>query len=222
MHETVHSGSVTSSPASTWSRSVRSDQVLIIKASNISRSPCLTRLYSTISKGMLNGDKGYTQKIILASAVGLAVVLGTYSVRRAGSESLRTVSPSANSESFVTNYASPEELRLAIQELKGTFIGEHIVETDPETLRLYGSSENSYHPTSPHSVVVRMHSTEDVVKVVNISRKYRVPITAYSGATSLEGHFSGVRADQVLWVPMFKICLSVPIREYLSRYVWHG
>jgi hypothetical protein len=189
----------------TWSRSVRSDQV-IPTVSNISRSPCLlTRLYSTNSKDVSDGDKEYTRKIILASAVGLAVALGAYSVRRAVSESsMRTVSPSANPQSFVTNYASPEELRLAIQELRGIFTGEHIVETDPDLLRLYGSSENSYHPTSPHSVVVRMHSTEDVVKVVNISRKYRVPITAYSGATSLEGHFSGVRARavhwQVLWV----------------------
>ena len=33
---------------------------------------------------------------------------------------------------------------------------------------------------------------EDVVKVVNIARKYRIPIVAYSGATSLEGHYSGV------------------------------
>ena len=41
---------------------------------------------------------------------------------------------------------------------------------------------------------VRPKSTEDVVKVINIARKYRVPIVPYSGATSLEGHFSGVVA----------------------------
>jgi hypothetical protein len=39
---------------------------------------------------------------------------------------------------------------------------------------------------------VRPRSTLDVVKVVKIARKYRVPITPYSGATSLEGQFSGV------------------------------
>jgi hypothetical protein len=43
---------------------------------------------------------------------------------------------------------------------------------------------------------VRPSSTEDVVDIVNIARKYRVPIVAYSGATSLEGHFSGVRRSQ--------------------------
>jgi FAD/FMN-containing dehydrogenase len=41
---------------------------------------------------------------------------------------------------------------------------------------------------------VRPKSTEDVVKIVNIARKYRVPIVPYGGATSLEGHFSGVDA----------------------------
>jgi FAD/FMN-containing dehydrogenase len=34
-------------------------------------------------------------------------------------------------------------------------------------------------------------STEDVVKVVNVARKWRMPVTAYSGGTSLEGHFGG-------------------------------
>lgn len=36
------------------------------------------------------------------------------------------------------------------------------------------------------TVVVFAQSTEDVVIAVNVSRKYRVPIIAYSGATSLE------------------------------------
>ncbi|KAF7974083.1 hypothetical protein HWV62_13511 [Athelia sp. TMB] len=97
-------------------------------------------------------------------------------------------SPASSSTTFSADYASPEELRLAIQELRDTFPEKHVVTTDPDTLQLYGSSENSYHPSSPHSVVVRVFGTEDVVKVVNISRKYRVPVTAYSGATSLEAN----------------------------------
>lgn len=38
----------------------------------------------------------------------------------------------------------------------------------------------------------QVYSTDDVVKVVKVSRKYRIPITPYSGGTSLEGHFGGV------------------------------
>jgi len=41
--------------------------------------------------------------------------------------------------------------------------------------------------------VVYPDSTQDVVKIVNVARKYRMPIIPYSGGTSLEGHFAGVR-----------------------------
>ncbi len=45
---------------------------------------------------------------------------------------------------------------------------------------------------SPHSVVVHAQSTADVVEVVKLANKHRVPIVAYSGGTSLEGNLSGV------------------------------
>ncbi len=39
------------------------------------------------------------------------------------------------------------------------------------------------------SVVVYPMTTEDVVKIVKIAVKYRMPVVAYSGASSLEGHY---------------------------------
>lgn len=48
-----------------------------------------------------------------------------------------------------------------------------------------------------HSVVIFPQSTEDVVKVVKIATKYRMPVIPYSGATSLEGHFRGVRSFSI-------------------------
>ncbi|KAJ7460976.1 D-lactate dehydrogenase cytochrome oxidoreductase [Mycena galericulata] len=104
-------------------------------------------------------------------------------------------------ESSPARYATPSELRIAIQKLQQAFPEAGRVDTNPDTLKTVGSSENSYHPASPHSVVVRPKSTEDVVKVVNIARQFKVPITAYSGATSLEGHFSGF--------PSGSICLDM-------------
>lgn len=44
-------------------------------------------------------------------------------------------------------------------------------------------------------MVVWPASTADVVKVVKIAVKYRMPVIPYSGATSLEGHFRAVRAE---------------------------
>lgn len=104
--------------------------------------------------------------------------------------SLRPTSAFSTSKS--KQYASHEEVQMAISELRESFPEKGYVSTEPDALKTFGSSTNSYHPASPHSVVVQVRSTEDVVKVVNIARKYRIPIVAYSGATSLEGHYSGV------------------------------
>lgn len=100
----------------------------------------------------------------------------------------------AAAEPVARAYASSDEVQRAIDELREALPGKNRVVTDADALRTYGFSENSYHPSAPHAVVVRPMSTEDVVRVVDIARRYRVPITAYSGATSLEGHFAGVRA----------------------------
>ncbi|KAI0683633.1 D-lactate dehydrogenase cytochrome oxidoreductase [Cytidiella melzeri] len=96
--------------------------------------------------------------------------------------------------SFGIKHGSHEDVQNAISELRAALTNANAVVTDQATLQNYGSSPNSYHPASPHSVVVRVLSTEDVVAVVNIARKYKIPIVAYSGATSLEGHFSGARS----------------------------
>ena len=116
-----------------------------------------------------------------------------------------TLSPTKASElvqgkpSFKHRYASPSEAQKAIEELKGIFQDKGRVLTDQETLETYGYSPNSYHHAAPHSVVVRVLSTEDVVKVVKVARKWRMPITAYSGGTSLEGHFGGVSPSTDGW-----------------------
>ncbi|KAI0054940.1 hypothetical protein BV25DRAFT_1816330 [Artomyces pyxidatus] len=98
-------------------------------------------------------------------------------------------------------YASHKEALLAIAELRELFPGEDRVVTDPDVLQTYGFSENSYHGSAPHTVIVRPQSTEDVVRIVEVARKYRLPVTAYSGATSLEGHFAGF--------PTGSICLDM-------------
>ncbi|KAL1950849.1 hypothetical protein VTO73DRAFT_5973 [Trametes versicolor] len=86
-------------------------------------------------------------------------------------------------------YGSPEDFKKAIAELRGVFADADAVTTDVEDLEEHGFSENDYHPSSHPSVVVWPASTEDVVKVVKIAVKYRMPVIPYSGATSLEGHF---------------------------------
>jgi len=47
-------------------------------------------------------------------------------------------------------------------------------------------------PGRPHTVVVYPQSTEDVVKIVKVANKYKMPVIPYSGGTALEGHSFGV------------------------------
>jgi hypothetical protein len=133
-------------------------------------------------------------KVILASVAGFAVGLkyGLYSEPAVNKNKTNVVSSEVSSSAFASSYASPEELGFAIQDLRDALSGPHQVDTSEDVLKAYATSENTYHPPSSHAVVVHARSTEDVVKVVNIARRYKVPVITYSGGTSLEGHFSGV------------------------------
>ncbi|PVF98174.1 hypothetical protein CPB86DRAFT_705625 [Serendipita vermifera] len=93
--------------------------------------------------------------------------------------------------SLSRSYGDQKALNQAKEELKLMENGQLKVLDDPRTMEAYGFSPNSYHPASKHNLVVKVYSTDDVVNVVNISRKYCIPITPYSGGTSLEGHFGG-------------------------------
>ncbi|KZT09513.1 uncharacterized protein LAESUDRAFT_646124 [Laetiporus sulphureus 93-53] len=86
-------------------------------------------------------------------------------------------------------YGTPQDFQKAIAELRQTFPSANAVSTDPDELHVHGHSENDYHPDSPPTVVVYPTCTEDVVKIVKIANKYKMPVTPYSGATSLEGNF---------------------------------
>ena len=89
-------------------------------------------------------------------------------------------------------YATPHEVEKAIEEIKHIFSEKNQVLTSVDVLESYGNSPNFYLHGAPHSIVVKAFSTDDVVSVVNVAKKWRMPVTAWSGGTSLEGHFAGV------------------------------
>jgi D-lactate dehydrogenase (cytochrome) len=66
------------------------------------------------------------------------------------------------------------------------------VSIDESDLTSHGISDWSYHEEKRPSVVVWVENTEEVQEIVRIATKFRVPITPFSGGTSLEGHFSSV------------------------------
>lgn len=95
-------------------------------------------------------------------------------------------------DSCSPKYATPHEVEKAIEELKLIFSDKNQVLTSVHILESYGNSTNFYLHGAPHSVVVKVFSTDDVINVVKVAKKWRMPVTAWSGGTSLEGHFAGV------------------------------
>ncbi|KAF7358588.1 FAD-binding protein [Mycena sanguinolenta] len=137
------------------------------------------RLYSTSN---VQRRTGLT--ILATGLTGLVMGLGAS----------QFLSPKAAAPLQKPVYGSTKEFRQAVEDLKSAFSDRSsVVSTELDDLKIHSLSTNTYHAGSPYTVVVYPESTEDVVKIVKIANKYRMPVTAYSGATSLEGHFISVR-----------------------------
>ncbi len=139
-----------------------------------------------------------------------------------------------NTEAILTTpkYGSLKEYEQAISELQRIFSDrDGVVSTDLQDLHIHGHSEYDYlpggfslHPIyvisdifaldSLHSVVVYPDSTDDVVKIVKIATKYRMPITPYSGGTNLEGHTRGVS------IVLFELLGLVSDECYVASFRW--
>lgn len=178
------------------------------KASPLGRRGLATSPTSALPESAPKSQGGRTTAVLVIAT--FATAIGLFQFReQLGLSSKRSVlsndepySKQLDKHSVVqevsdSKYGTQEDVKAAIEELTRVFPEEHGVDVTPGALKSYGSSDNTYLPVSPHSVVVRPNSTEDVVKIVNISRKYRIPVVPYSGATSLEGHFSGYSSGSI-------------------------
>lgn len=90
-------------------------------------------------------------------------------------------------------YGSGDDYRAAMKEIKDLFASRgkaDSVSTDEDDLLHHGVSDWSYHGAELPTVVVWVDNTAEVQYIMRIATKYRVPITPFSGGTSLEGHFS--------------------------------
>jgi D-lactate dehydrogenase (cytochrome) len=89
-------------------------------------------------------------------------------------------------------YGSPADFIQAIQELRTVFPEEGFVSTDKDDRLAHASIGPRHMERKAHSVVVFPRSTEDVVKIVNIAKRYKMPIVPHSSGTSLEGQATAV------------------------------
>ncbi|KAJ7240137.1 FAD-linked oxidase-like protein [Mycena haematopus] len=136
------------------------------------------RLYSAQTGRLRSGPTAF-----VAGICGLAVGLGAAPF---------LPGTKTSTVPFKPVYGTAKEFSQAIEDLRTIFstrLG--VISTDPDDLKVHGLSTNTYHTGVDHSVVVYPESTEDVVKIVEIANRYKMPVTPYSGATSLEGQFIG-------------------------------
>lgn len=165
----------------------RTDQVLSRSVLSRSERLRIRQLSSTASSTTTAGSS--SSPSTLAIALGTALVgLGSYYLGSLNGGSVSAAQTASTAAAPV--YGTPEDFKRAIKELETSF-EEGMISTDPPNLFTHGFSPNVMHEGVAHSVVVYPNSTEDVVKVMKIANKYRMPIVPYAGGTSLEGHFLG-------------------------------
>ena len=90
---------------------------------------------------------------------------------------------------------SPATLQAAWADLKA-IVGEENLSTTSSDLESHAGSEWSSYTKKEKEVpfcIVKPGSTEDVSAIMKVLHKRRIPVTAYSGGTSLEGHFASTR-----------------------------
>ena len=90
---------------------------------------------------------------------------------------------------------APTNLQAAWADFKA-IVGEENISTQDDELTSHSGSEWSSYPALPGDrpfAILRPASTEEVAGVMKVCHKRRIPVTAYSGGTSLEGHFAATR-----------------------------
>ncbi|KAI9837007.1 MAG: hypothetical protein M1819_000656 [Sarea resinae] len=117
---------------------------------------------------------------------------------------LGSLNPTAPSDKSTTPLvaAEPPHHNIAPTNLQAAWadfveiVGEENVSTQESDIRNHSGSEWSSYAAPEDDrpfAIVLPGSTEEVSKVVKVCHQRRIPITAYSGGTSLEGHFSATR-----------------------------
>lgn len=90
---------------------------------------------------------------------------------------------------------SPKELEAAWADFVA-IVGKENVSTLDEVITTHATSDWSTHKHSPSErpfCVVFPASTEEVSRIMKVCHARRIPVTGYSGGTSLEGHFAATR-----------------------------
>lgn len=75
-------------------------------------------------------------------------------------------------------------------------VGIDNVSVDVDDIKIHSGSDWSSHTAQPGdrpSMIIRPATTEEVSQIMAVCHLRKIPVTAYSGGTSLEGHFAATR-----------------------------
>ena len=75
-------------------------------------------------------------------------------------------------------------------------VGEENIDSRLDEIERHTGPQWSSHPGSPDeapAAIVRPESTEQVSEIMRVCHDLRIPVVAFSGGTSLEGHFANTR-----------------------------
>lgn len=152
----------------------------------------MARLLLLLSVGVLSPWKAHllTPTVIVVASLG-GYFVGVYSPFPPPPAS---TAPLASAVA-PTHYVNRSTLQAAWADFV-EIVGKSNVSTDESDLQSHSSSDWSSYTakdTEPPFLIVYPSSTEEVSKIVKVCHERKIPITAYSGGTSLEGHFSPTR-----------------------------
>jgi D-lactate dehydrogenase (cytochrome) len=109
--------------------------------------------------------------------------------------------PDTSSTTPIAHFPKPDHdvsisnLKAAHKEI-AAIIGDENINHRLDEIERHTGSEWSSHPGSTDeapAAIVMPASTEEVSKIMKICHKRRIPVVAFSGGTSLEGHFANTR-----------------------------
>ncbi|CAI7574431.1 unnamed protein product [Penicillium pancosmium] len=106
-------------------------------------------------------------------------------------------------------YGSVKDFEKAITELRAK-LGEDIISTDDDELHRHGYSEwSSLNADRLPSAIAYPETTEDVVEIVKVCHKYRMPMIPFSGGSSLEANFSAPYGGMTIDFAMMNKILDI-------------
>ncbi|KAH8121807.1 D-lactate dehydrogenase (cytochrome) [Trichoderma asperellum] len=139
-------------------------------------------------RDMTDPSRNWMITFLFLSSIGISYWLGTYRPREPEPDSTLPLSKTK----LPTHNVKLENMQAAWADFV-KIVGRDNVSTDEMQVSAHITSEWSTHPAGPEDrpfCVVYPGSTEEVSEIMKICHQRKIPVTAYSGGTSLEGHFT--------------------------------